>query len=168
MPEVRLTEEQKMYIVRRLAAHDPLAVIVRGLEADFGITVSSGMIQHYDPERFAGRHLAPRLKELFWKTRQEFIDGTADIGGKYPLVRIHWRAEMARENWVAGKHSVANDLLDSIAKEAVGVPDESKTDGHFGLRGGPLTATVTIVHRDEPAREPELTPAARKPRDQDT
>jgi hypothetical protein len=58
---------------------------------------------------------------------------------------------MAQEMWGAGQHKVASDILDSIAKEAGGAPDTRNRQGHFGLRGAPLTATVNIVHRQEPA-----------------
>jgi hypothetical protein len=148
---IKLTDPQKIYVVRRLAAYDSLAVIVRGLKDEFGITVRSGLIQHYDPQRPAGRHLAPRLKKLFWDTRKTYIDGTADIGAGYPPVRIRWRGEMVQETWGKGQHKIANEILDSIAKEAGGAPGQRNTQGHFGLCGGPLTATVNIVHRHEPA-----------------
>src|SRR5690242_13325185 len=92
-PRVRLTDPQKIYIVKRLAAHHPLAVIVRGLQEEFGITVRSGLLQHYDPERSAGKTLAPRLTALFWETRKAYIDDTADIGAGYPAVRTSWRGE---------------------------------------------------------------------------
>ena len=151
-----LTDEHKTYIVRRLAAYESLGVIAQGLSQEFGITVPKPLIQYYDPERRMSRNLARRWRDLFWTTRKAFQEGLADVGANYPLVRIFWRGEMAQETWAAGKHSVANDILDSIAKEAGATPDEGATQGHFGLSGGPLTATVNIVHRQEPAaaREP--------------
>ena len=156
-----LTDEHKTFIVRRLAAYETLSVIARGLRQEFGITVPKPVIQYYDPERRQSRNLARRWRDLFWQTRKAFKEGLADIGANYPLVRIYWRGEMAQETWAAGQHSVANDILDSIAKDSGAAPDESAALGHFGLSGGPLTATVTIVHRQEsgptqpaPAREP--------------
>lgn len=156
-----LTDEHKTYIVRRLAAYETLSVIAKGLKQEFGITVPKTHIQYYDPERKASGNLSRRWRDLFWTTRKAFRDGLADIGANYPLVRIFWRGEMAQETWAAGRHGVANDILDSIAKEAPAAPDESAAQGHFGLSGGPLTATVNIVHRQDPgpaqpapAREP--------------
>jgi hypothetical protein len=158
-----LTDEQKIYIVRRLAAHDAQDVIARGLKQDFGIKVRLQLIASYNPEREAGRKLSRRWRDLFWRTRKAFKDGTADVGANYPLIRIYWRGEMAQEMWRAGKHGVANDILDSVAKEAGAAPDASPRDGHFGLRGGPLTATVNIVHRQEPAPAPDPARRVRKP-----
>ncbi len=145
-----LNDEHKTYIVRRLAAYEPLGVIARGLRQEFGITVPKPLIQYYDPERRISRNLARRWRDLFWQTRKAFHEGIADVGANYPLVRIYWRGEMAQETWAGGQHSVANDILDSIAKEAGAAPDASATQGHFGLSGGALTATVNIVHRQDP------------------
>jgi hypothetical protein len=101
-----------------------------------------------------------RWRDLFWKTRKAFKEGFADIGANYPLVRIYWRGEMAQEMWADGKHGIANDILDSIAKESGAAADASATQGHFGLSGGPLTATVNIVHRQDPApAQPASAPA---------
>src|SRR5438045_2341475 len=117
MPHKDLTDEHRIYIVRRLAAYDLVTAIARGLKQEFGITVRTQLIQNDNPERAAGRELARRWKDLFWKTRKAFKAGIADVGANYPLVRIYWRGEMAQETWDAGQHGVANDLLDSIAKE---------------------------------------------------
>ena len=156
-----LTDEHKTYIVRRLAAYETVSVIRKGLSQEFGITVHKSVIQYYNAESKQSRNLSRRWRDLFWRTRKAFHEGLADVGANYPLVRIFWRGEMAQETWAAGQHGVANDILDSIAKEAPAAPDESATPGHFGLSGGPLTATVTIVHRQDsgptqpaPAREP--------------
>jgi hypothetical protein len=166
MPRRKLSDEHKIYIVRRLATHDTLTVIARALKQEFGITVPIDLIRNYNPERAAGRKLARRLKDLFWKTRKAFKAGIADVGADYPQIRIHWRGEMALEMWGAGQHKVANDILDSIAKEGGGAPDESTKEGHFGLTDGPLTATVNIVHRQEPVPAqpaPAQPAAAREP-----
>jgi hypothetical protein len=149
-----LTDEHKTFIVRRLAAYESLSAIQRGLAQEFGITVPKPVILYYDPESRQSRNLSRRWRDLFWKTRSAFREGLADVGANYPLVRIFWRGEMAQEMWAAGQHGVANAILDSIAKEAPAAPDESETQGHFGLTGGPLTATVNIVHRQEPRQDP--------------
>jgi hypothetical protein len=165
MPRKDLTDEHKIYIVRRLAAYETLTSIARGLKREFGITVSRALVETYNPVRSSGRKLGRRWKDLFWKARKAFKEGIADVGANYPLVRIYWRGEMALEMWDAGQHKVANELLDSIAKEGASVPDESTGQGHFGLSDGPLTATVNIVHRHEPAPAPEAARPVRKRND---
>jgi hypothetical protein len=158
----KLSDEHKTYIVRRLATNDSLIVIARGLKQEFGVTVPIDLIRNYNPERTAGRRMARRWKGLFWKTRKAFVEAIADVAAKHPLIRIYWRGEMTQEAWAASEHRIANELLDSIAKEPGATPAASTGQGHFGLTDGPLTATVNIVHRHEPAPAPEPTPKERK------
>jgi hypothetical protein len=151
--------------VKRLATYDWPPAIVRGLKREFGITVRYKLVHHYHPERVDSRTLAQRWRDLFWKTRQAFIDDTADIGAGYKPVRIRWRGEFVQETWDLGQYKIANDILDSIAKETGGASDSRHKRGDFGLRGRPLTATVNIIRNSEPAPAPEPAGGTRKPRD---
>ena len=143
--QTRLTYEQKVYVVKRLAAYDAPVVIVRGLREEFGITVRLGLLQYYHPERAQGSELAQHWKDLFWDTRKSYRDSTADIGADHKPVRIRWRGEMVQETWGAGQHKVANEILDSVANEAGS--GAGNGHGHFGLRGIPLTATIKIIRK---------------------
>ena len=143
----RLTHEQKVYVVKRLAAYDAPVVIVRGLQEEFGITVRADLVHYYHPERGYGRTLAQHWKDLFWDTRESYVDSTADIGAGHKPVRIRWRGEMAQETWGAGQHRIANEILDSVAKEAGSGAGNGHGRGHFGLRGIPLTATIRIIRK---------------------
>jgi hypothetical protein len=145
--QTRLTHEQKVYVVKRLAAYDAPVVIVRGLKQEFGIAVRAELIQHYHPERAYSSTLAQRWKDLFWDTRKSYVDSTADIGADHKPVRIRWRGEMAQETWGAGQHKIANEILDSVAKEAGAGAGSGHGRGHFGLRGIPLTATINIIRK---------------------
>jgi hypothetical protein len=49
--QIRLTDEQRQYVVRRLAAGDGPAKIVRDVQARFGIKMSRQGVAHYDPTR---------------------------------------------------------------------------------------------------------------------
>jgi hypothetical protein len=117
MSQHRLTEQQKIYVVQRLAAHDALTAIVRGLQDEFGITVSSPAVLHYDPERPGSRCLAQRWKDLFWQARKAHLARLAAVGDTDKPARIRRRQAMMHEAWAAGRHRVANNILDSIAKE---------------------------------------------------
>ena len=142
----QLTHEQKVYVVKRLAAYDAPVVIVRGLKEEFGITVRPEVIQHYHPERAHSRTLAQHWKDLFWDTRKSYVDSTADIGADHKPVRIRWRGEMVQETWGAGQHKIANEILDSVAKEGSGAGN-GHGRGHFGLRAIPLSATINIIRK---------------------
>jgi hypothetical protein len=143
----RLTHEQKVYVVKRLAAYDAPIAIVRGLKEEFGIAVSADMLQHYDPELAYSRTLAQRWKDLFREARAAYLDSTAGIGASYRLVRIHWRGEMVQETWGAGQHRIANEILDSVTKEARAGAGNRHERGYFGLRAIPLTATINIIRK---------------------
>jgi hypothetical protein len=143
----RLTHEQKVYVVKRLAAYDAPVVIVRGLKEEFGITVRAEVMRHYNPEGAQGRALAQHWKDLFWDTRRAYIDSTADIGADHTPVLIRWRGEMVQETWGAGQHKIANEILDSVAKEAGAGTGNRHERGHFGLRATRLTATISIIRK---------------------
>jgi hypothetical protein len=143
----RLIHEQKVYVVKRLAAHDTPAVIVRGLKEELGITVRADVVVRYNPERASSRKLAQHWKDLFWDARKSYIDSTTGIGADHTLVRIHWRGEMALETWGAGQHRIANEILDSVAKESGADAGDRHARGHFGLRAIPLTTTINIIHK---------------------
>jgi hypothetical protein len=117
MSRHKLTEEQKIYVVKRLAAYDPLPAIVRGLKEQFGITISRPALVHYNPERAENHCLAPRWKDLFWQTRKAHIAGTAHLGDTDKAARIRRRQAMMHRAWAAGRYAEANRILDSIAKE---------------------------------------------------
>ena len=114
----KLTDEQKAYVVRRLAEYDKPMAIAHGLKEMFGVTVSHQAVEHYDPERPAGHDLAQKWRDVFWRARSAFIESTADIGSMRKEVRIRVRERMMREEWEAGRCKIANEILDSIAKEA--------------------------------------------------
>ncbi|MGZ9103493.1 MAG: DUF2280 domain-containing protein, partial [Rhodoplanes sp.] len=117
MSRRKLTEQQKIYVTKRLAAYDALPAIVRGLQDEFGVTVSCPAVLHYDPARPGSRCLAQRWKDLFWQTRKAHIARIAGVGDTGKPARIRRRQAMMHEAWAAGRHAVANDILNSVAKD---------------------------------------------------
>jgi hypothetical protein len=112
----KLTDEQKAYVVRRLAEYDKPMAIVHGLKEVFGVAISHQAIEHYDPERPAGHDLAQKWRDVFWLARKAFIESTADVGAMRKEVRIRVRERMMRQEWEAGRCKIANEILDSISK----------------------------------------------------
>lgn len=113
----KLTDEHRIYVIKRLAArHGPMAVM-RGLKEDFGITLSQHAVDHYDPERAPDSKLAQRWKDLFWAEREAYLARTAQVGVTDKAARIRQREAMMHREWAAGRHAQANAILDSIAKE---------------------------------------------------
>jgi hypothetical protein len=116
MRDARLTDAQKTYIVKRLAAYDTLTSIVRGLKTEFGVTITQQAVGNYNPET-ARRGLAQRWKDLFGECRRAYIASTADIGMTNKPARLRRREAMMHRAWVAGRHGLANEILDSVAHE---------------------------------------------------
>jgi hypothetical protein len=113
----KLTDEHRVYLIKRLAAHHTCSSIVQGLKEEFGVTVSVRAVDHYNSARDPRDGLAKRWKELFRKEREAYIARTADVGLTDKPARIRQREAMMHREWAAGRHARANVILDSIAKD---------------------------------------------------
>ena len=160
MPK-KLTEQQRIYVVRRLAAYDKPRAIARDLAREFGVTVSHQLVESYHPGRVAGRRLAPRWKTLFAQARAAFLDSTAESGAMLMAVRVHWREGIAHDAWDAGLFKAASDVLDAIAKDIGGAFDRRQKHEHSGRRAPPAPATINLYGR--PQRKPAPDDPASKP-----
>ena len=76
----KLTREQKIYVVRRLAAYDGPAEIARDLKRQFGVEITRQAIEQYDPTK--GAECAEEWADLFRNARREYMDDKADRAGK--------------------------------------------------------------------------------------
>jgi hypothetical protein len=76
----KLTREQKIYVVRRLAAYDGPAEIARDVKRQFGIEITRQAIEQYDPTK--GAECAEEWADLFRNARREYMDDKADRAGK--------------------------------------------------------------------------------------
>ena len=76
----KLTREQKIHVVRRLAAYDGPAEIARDLKKRFGIEITRQAIMQYDPTK--GSECAEEWADLFRALRREYMDDKADRAGK--------------------------------------------------------------------------------------
>ena len=76
----KLTREQQIHVVRRLAAYDGPAEIARDMRRQFGIEITRQAIAQYDPTK--GSECAEAWAELFRAARREYMDDKADRAGK--------------------------------------------------------------------------------------
>jgi hypothetical protein len=145
----KLTEAQKEYVVHRLAAYDRPSAVQKGLEEEFGVEIARQSLLFYDPTKPGSRRLREKWKSLFHATREALHQGSAKIGACHALVRIRWREQMALKQMEADKAQLANDILDSIARD-VGDCFGSKYR-HDSPNGAPFVATINITGLPEPA-----------------
>jgi hypothetical protein len=113
----KLTDEQKEYVVERLAAFDSPAEIAKDLLQDFDVAITRQSIEFYDPTKVNGRNCPERWKALFFARRQEIIDGNARLGAVHQMVRIRWLERMATAAMAQGNHAIAVRILERIHKE---------------------------------------------------
>ena len=76
----KLTHEQKIQVVRRLASFDSPTAIIKALQAEYGVTITRSSITYYNPATDHGRLCAQQWKTLFFATRKAVTEGTAEIG----------------------------------------------------------------------------------------
>jgi hypothetical protein len=155
----KLNDEQKAFVVEQLALYYKARGLAAEVEERYGIKITPQAIEWYDPTKYAGRSCPKKWADLFHETRKRFNEGKADIAAANKFARIRWREQLAHEAWDAGERKIANEILDSIAKEM------GEGFSNSGPDGAPLTATINITGRPEPAPAPQAMGGVRKPRD---
>ena len=111
----KLTNQQKEYVVTRLAGYDSPSAVARGLREDFGVTISKGAIACYDPTR--NLRCPERWRDLFYAARRAILDGKAGCAAADKMVRVRLRERMALDAMEQENFALANSILDSIARE---------------------------------------------------
>lgn len=133
----RVTEQQKAFLVQRLACYDSPREAAEALKAEHGIEMSPQSVEHYDPHKRAGASLADKWRELFEATRKAFLN---DLEDHVPIanraVRLRemqkaFNAHKGRGNWGG-----AMQVLEQAAKE-VGDVHTNKRE-LTGKGGGPI------------------------------
>lgn len=114
----RLTADQKLFIVQRLACFDPPTAVAKAVREEYQIEVSRQVVEGYDPTKYAGRNLAAKHKTVFEETRKAFLEDTSGIAISHKAVRLRSLQRMAEKAESMGNMVLAKDLLEQAAKEA--------------------------------------------------
>src|SRR5947207_15132102 len=85
----KLTDEQKIKVVQRLAGFDPPCLIHKWLREECDVNITCRALEYYNPTWHAGRHLLERWKRLFFATRKAIIENMAEVGAANKMVRVH-------------------------------------------------------------------------------
>ena len=163
----KLSDEQKAFVVTRLATYATPSAIALDLQAQFGVSITAQSVMHYHPEMNSGDRLAQRWRDLFRETRRLYVERSAEIGTADKMVRMRWRENMALKAEEAGDYRIANALLDSIAKEAGDAFEKTRQQGRFGMRKNAAPATIYINGKrfcGPGPDEPEAADGDREPR----
>ncbi|KCW22991.1 hypothetical protein J724_4145 [Acinetobacter baumannii 1064293_46] len=132
----RLNKRVKLYIVRSLATYETPSETARGVQEEFGITVTKQQCEAYDPTKKTGQDLSEEFKTEFYRVRKEMNDNLSAI----PIANIAYRLkrlqrfidhEQFKENPV-----IVPSLLEQAAKEDGGLYTNRKEI--TGKDGGPV------------------------------
>jgi hypothetical protein len=135
----KLTKDQKVDVVVRLACYDSPSAIVKSLKEDFGIEIARQAIERYNPLlRYGGRRCSEQWATLFYETRRKLVEGMADIGAAHKMVRIRWLDQMVRREMTGGHTAEARALLKQVAEE-MGEGVTHRHDHHGVILHGDLS-----------------------------
>ena len=132
----KLDNEQKAFIVERLAVWESPSEVAKAVKAEFGTEISRQAIERYDPEKHAGRDLGARWRERFWRAREAFRRDLEAVPEVHKPVRVRRLAEMSRAAQARGNAVLAAALLEQIAKEVGNVYSNRRE--LTGTGGGPI------------------------------
>ena len=114
----RLTADQKLFIVQRVACFDSPTAVAKAVKEEYGVEVSRQVVEGYDPTKYAGRNLAVKYKGVFEETRKAFLEDTTAIAISHKAVRLRSLQRMAEKAESMGNMVLAKDLLEQAAKES--------------------------------------------------
>ena len=133
----KLTKEQILRIVERLACFEEPSEVAEAVNEEFGVSVTRQQVWTYDPTRPAndGR-IAKDLRDLFGKTRVRFVAETEGIGIAHKRYRLERLQRMFAKAEGMRNYGLAASLLEQAAKEIGGAYTNRKE--LTGAGGGPI------------------------------
>jgi hypothetical protein len=139
-----LTDEQKVFVVVRLACYNSPASVIRGLREEYGVKVDRRAIQAYDASKpYNTRRMSKALRKLFEETRELFERDAikVPIASKIYRLQAYQRAmERAEE---MGNLVLVGEMCERAAKE-VGNAYTNKRE-MSGPGGAPIPLALPAV-----------------------
>lgn len=141
-----LDDETKAFIVVALACYRKPALVVRDVQAEFGVSITRQQVAQYHPERGGEKkRLGKKWRDLFDKSREEFLSGRVQVGiahQSYRLMLLQRLADRAEETGNAG---LAREVAEQAAKEVGGAFTNARV--HSGPGGGPIPVSIEDQRR---------------------
>lgn len=139
--KTKLSDPQKAFVVQRLACWDSPAEVSDALMREHGVKLAPQNCEAYDPTKYAGRNLSAKWRELFERTRGDFLANVEAIPEANRAVRIRALAHASRAFKARGDYRAQADMLERIAKEMGDVYSNRREV--TGKNGGPLRLEVS-------------------------
>lgn len=130
----RLTEDQKVFIVGRLACFHDQAEVAAEARDVFGIDVDRRQVHFYDPTAPASR-TPKKWVELFDATRAAYLKARAEVGishKRYRLEQLQRMYDRAMRMGPFGNIPLALSILEQAAKEDGGMYSNRHQVQHSG------------------------------------
>lgn len=147
----RLDDKVKQFIVVQLACFDTPTQVCEAVKEEFGLVISRGAVQFYNPERVAGKELSEKYRELFKVTRKRFKDGEMDIPIAHQQYRLRVMQKLAHKAIEKGNGALVLQIIEQAAKDHGGAYTNKREV--TGKDGGPVA--FTRITR-EIVRAPEI------------
>lgn len=132
-----LKTKHQVFVVTRLARFDKPSEVRDALREQFGVEAGLDQIVYYNPETAnGGQGLAEKWKELFYETRERYLEDTSTIPAAHKAFRIRELAEAAEEAKDMRNYPLMASMYEQIAKEMGG--KYTNKQEHSGPGGGAI------------------------------
>jgi hypothetical protein len=132
----KLDEPTKLFIVQALACFDTPQQVADAVREEFAIEVSRMQVQAYDPTKRKGGEISKKLKAVFERTRQRFLDEIEKVPIASQTYRLRNLQRLHEKAQARGNMALAAALLEQAAKEVGGAYTNRRE--HSGPGGGPI------------------------------
>ena len=95
--------------------------VVEAVREHFKLEITRQSIENYDPSKAAGRKLDEELKQVFYRTRKQFISEFLSIDIAHRAFRLAELSKLYHAAVAKGKDVVAAGFLEQAAKEVGGI-----------------------------------------------
>jgi hypothetical protein len=136
----RLKPEHKLFVVQCLARFMTPLEVEKLVREDFGVSITRQSVEAYDPSKAAGGKLDEELKQVFYRTREQFIADIDGIDVSHRSFRLTQLSNLYRTAFRQGATVIAAQFLEQAAKECGGIFTNRRE--HSGPAGAPIALSV--------------------------
>ena len=146
---VYLTEEQKLFIIQRLACFEQPRDVIKALKEEYGHEITFQALQAYDPNKVNGRMLSKKLTEFFNATREAFTKNINAIPIANKAYRLQVLDRMAKDS---KSPMLTAQLMEQAAKEVGDAYTNKHKHEVSGVNGSPIVTRFESVSPNEAAK----------------
>ncbi|KWE70541.1 hypothetical protein WL77_12115 [Burkholderia ubonensis] len=146
-----LPEPIKVFVTQALACFDTPSRAAKSVREEFGVEVSPQQCERYDPTKRAGSTLSKKYREIFERTREEFLNDTSRVGVSHRAVRLRALDRAVAEAERRNNLPLMAQLLEQAAKESGDAYTNRRRLEHTGEDGGPIVNRTVVVDEQQVA-----------------